>query len=145
MERKKGDSQDAVPFEKNSLLDIALKVKDPAKWAAVQMLRPMPVGTTCGQAMDAIEAVIREAFAQHERNRIVRCPGCRVVLCDQAAIDGICEECQKIFKASKRLNKRCPDCGALAPHGGVHSKPDGAMCPMIYGRRGWRTLGEYDT
>ena len=145
MARKNKESQGDVPFAKNSLLDIALKVKDPAKWAAVQMLRPMPVGTTCGQAMDAIEATICEAFEQYEKNRIVRCPGCRAVLFDQAAVDGICGDCQKIFKASKRLNKICPDCGSLAPHGGVHNKPDGAMCPMMYGRRGWRTLGEYDT
>lgn len=134
-----------MTFAKDSMLDIALKIKDPAKWVAVTLTRPMPVGTTCGQAMDMIEATIKEAFEQYEKNRIVRCPGCRVVLHDQAAIDGVCVECQKIFKASKRLNKICPQCGQLAPHGGVHSDEHGILCPLVYGRRGWRQLGEYDT
>lgn len=37
----------------------------------------------------------------------------------------------------------CPVCGVYTD-GGVHENPRGEKCSSVYGRRGWRTLGEYD-
>lgn len=38
----------------------------------------------------------------------------------------------------------CPKCDRVT-FGGLHLRDNGERCDMVYGRRGWRQLGEYDT
>lgn len=133
-------------FAAGSMLDIATLVKDPALWAAIQLTRPMGAPPqTVGDAIDMIRPIVQKAIDQAEKNRRVTCPGCQTTLHDGARERGICTACAAILVSSKKLNKKCPECGQLAPHGGIHSNAGGTLCPMVYGRRGWRQLGEYDT
>lgn len=41
--------------------------------------------------------------------------------------------------------RSCPECGAkVIDCSKSHTAPNGRRCDMVYGRRGWRQLGDYD-
>lgn len=49
---------------------------------------------------------------------------------------------QEVQELEKHIHK-CPGCGVFVTKS-PHHRPDGELCNWVYGRRGWRVLGEYD-
>lgn len=52
------------PRKPQNLLEIWTKSKDPIKWAALEMTKVATPGMTVGEAMDAVERIIREAVSK---------------------------------------------------------------------------------
>lgn len=140
---KKGAT--VTPMQSWTMIESWMERRDPAKWAALMLTRRLTASGTIGDAIDAIEATVARAIAVAIEEQIVACPGCDRVLFSDAKERGICAQCEAVLSSSKKLNKECPECKQLAPHGGIHNTKDGTMCPYIYGRRGWRQMGEYDS
>lgn len=127
-------------------IEMILAAKDPAMWAAAKLLKADSPAKTSGEAVEAIRAVFSKALELAEKNRIVLCPGCSKALYGDARRDGMCVDCGDVLaSARKRMKIACPECNAEAVGGSVHNRPDGTLCVYVYGRRGWRQLGEYDT
>lgn len=59
-------------------------------------------------------------------------------------IEALRKQLEKPKGEGARKSRTCPECKAITD-GGIHDNAGGTLCPMIYGRRGWRQLGEYDT
>ena len=127
-------------------MEMILAAKDPAMWAAAKLLKENSPAKTSGEAVAGIKAVFAKALELAEKNRVVLCPGCRSALYDEARADGICVDCGDILaSAQTRRKMTCPECKAVTIGGTVHNRPEGTLCVYVYGRRGWRQLGEYDT
>lgn len=52
------------PQRPQNLLEIWTKTSDPIKWAAMEMTKVATPGMTVGEAMDAVEKIIREAVTK---------------------------------------------------------------------------------
>ena len=50
------------PIESTNLVEIMAEKTDPAKWAALQIIKDGRPDMTCGEAMDMIEAIVNRAI-----------------------------------------------------------------------------------
>lgn len=56
------------PIESTNLVEIMAEKNDPAKWAALQIIKGGRPDMTCGEAMDMIEVIVNRAIELAMKN-----------------------------------------------------------------------------